>query len=112
MMRQFLTILRERRSHSHGHLLPTCHHNMRALPKAAHRILSLHYVESLEREPDGWCCHLLYGWTTDALCGGGTIIEKDLSLIWAFVKDGYPVAGAEGPQLLAEMLECRNRSNP
>ena len=80
---------------------------MKALPKAAQRILQLSYVESLEREPDGWCCHLLHGWTTDALGGSGTIIDTDLALIWDYVKNGYPVAGADGPQLLAEMLECR-----
>ena len=80
---------------------------MKSLPKAAQRILNLPYVESLEREPDGWCCHLLHGWTTDALGSGGTIIDPSLSLIWQFVKDGYPMAGAAGPEPLREMMECR-----
>ena len=81
---------------------------MKSLPKSAERILRLPYVESLEREPDGWCCHLRYGWTTDAIGGSGTIIDTNLGLIWSFVKDGYPTHGADGPLLLAEMLECRN----
>ena len=79
---------------------------MKTLPKSAQRILQLPYVESLKREPDGWCCHLLYGWTTDALGGSGTIIDASLSLIWDFVRDGYPVAGAAGPEMLGQMLEC------
>ena len=81
---------------------------MKTLPRSAQRILRMPYVKSLEREPDGWCCHLLHGWTTDALGGSGTIVDSDLSLIWDHVKDGYPVAGADGPELLADMLGCRH----
>lgn len=64
---------------------------MTQLPKAALEILSLPGVESLEKEPDGWCCHLAYGWTTDALSGGGTIIDTNLSTIRAFVKNAYVI---------------------
>jgi hypothetical protein len=60
-----------------------------SLPKAALAILALPGVESLEREPDGWCCHLAYGWTTDALGGGGTIIDTNLKTIRAFVVGAY-----------------------
>ena len=56
------------------------------MPKAAARILALPHVESLEREPDGWCCTLAPGLTTDALGGSGIIIDTSLALIWDFVK--------------------------
>lgn len=59
------------------------------LPKAAQAILALPGVESLEREPDGWCCHLLPGWTTNALGGGGTIVDPNLKTIRAFVRGAY-----------------------
>jgi DNA invertase Pin-like site-specific DNA recombinase len=62
------------------------------LPKAAQAILAMPGVESLEREPDGWCCHLQYGWSTDALSGGGTIIDRSLSTIEAFVRGAKPWA--------------------
>ena len=67
---------------------------MSDLPKIAQRILSLPGVESLEREPGSsreWCCHLSYGWTTDALGGGGTIIDTSLSTILDFVKGAYEI---------------------
>lgn len=66
---------------------------MKTIPKAAIAILSLPGVESLEREPDGWCCHLKYGWTTDALGGGGTIIDKSLATIRSYVKGAYQING-------------------
>ena len=61
------------------------------LPKAAQAILALPGVQSLEREPDGWCCHLLPGWTTDALGGGGTIIDPNLRTIRDHVKGAYVI---------------------
>lgn len=61
-----------------------------ALPKAAQQILAMPGVESLEREPDGWCCHLRYGWSTDALSGGGTIIDRSLATIRDHVKGACP----------------------
>jgi len=54
--------------------------------KAAARILALPHVQSLEREPDGWCCYLHPGLTTEALGGGGTIIDTSLAVIWSYVK--------------------------
>lgn len=60
------------------------------LPKAAKQILALPGVQSLDREPDGWCCHLQYGWSTDALSGGGTIIDTNLSTIRDFVRGARP----------------------
>jgi len=73
---------------------------MTNLPKAAQEILALPGVESLEREPDGWCCHLRYGWTTDALSGGGTIVDSNLRTIRAFVRGAYvmPVAAEPEPE--------------
>lgn len=59
------------------------------LPKAAQQILAMPGIESLEREPDGWCCHLAYGWTTDALGGGGTIVDTSLATIRDYVKGAY-----------------------
>ena len=61
------------------------------LPKLAQRILALPGVQYLEKEPDGWCCHLFYGWTTDALSGGGTIIDTRLSVVYDHVKGAYPI---------------------
>ena len=61
----------------------------KTLPKLAQKILEIPYVESLERECDGWCCYLTPGWTTDALGGSGTIIDRNLRTIWSFVKNGY-----------------------
>ena len=63
------------------------------LPMLAQAILSLPGVESLEREPFSkeWCCHLRYGWTTDALGGGGTIVDSSLTTIKALVKDAYAI---------------------
>ena len=63
---------------------------MANLPQAAQQILAMPGVESLEREPDGWCCHLRYGWSTDALDGGGTIIDRNLATIRAYVKNARP----------------------
>jgi len=60
-----------------------------ALPKAALAILALPGVESLEREADGWCCHLRFGWTSDALGGGGTIIDSNLKIVRAYVMGAY-----------------------
>lgn len=60
----------------------------------ADRIRALPHVESLELEPDGWCCHLYHGLTTSALGGGGTIIDPDIRTIWAFVK-GQPMPAQE-----------------
>jgi hypothetical protein len=60
-----------------------------ALPKPAIKILGLPGVQSLEKEPDGWCCHLHYGWTTDALGGGGTIIDPNLKTIHDYVRGAY-----------------------
>jgi len=61
------------------------------LPKIAQTILVLPGVQSLKKEPDGWCCHLHYGWTTNALGGGGTIIDTSLTNIKAFVKNAYQI---------------------
>lgn len=76
----------------------------KTLPKAAQQILALPGVESLEREPDGWCCHLAYGWTTDALGGGGTIIDTNLATIRSFVQGAYQLEQQEsatsGPRKL------------
>ena len=74
---------------------------MSSLPKAAIAILALPGVESLEREPDGWCCHLAYGWTTDALSGGGTIIDTNLKTIRAYVVGAYRIADTEPVAVLA-----------
>jgi len=67
------------------------------LPKAAQAILAMPGVESLEREPDGWCCHLQHGWSTEALSGGGTIIDTNLSTIKAFVQGAKPWPLEEEP---------------
>jgi len=71
------------------------------LPKAAAAILALPGVESLERGPDGWCCHLVFGWTTEALGGGGTIIDTNLKTIRAHVIGAYamPPVAAPAPAL-------------
>jgi hypothetical protein len=71
------------------------------LPKAAAAILALPGVESLERGPDGWCCHLAFGWTTEALGGGGTIIDSNLKTIRAHVTGAYelPPVAAPAPEL-------------
>lgn len=73
------------------------------LPKAAQAILALPGVQSLEREPDGWCCHLMPGWTTDALSGGGTIVDSNLRTIRDHVKGAYvvPVTEPELPAFIA-----------
>ena len=70
------------------------------LPKAAQAILRLPGVESLEREPGGrdWCCHLRYGWSTDALSGGGTIIDSNLATIRDHVKGARLWEGLEDDQ--------------
>ena len=79
------------------------------LPKAAAAILALPGVESLEHGPDGWCCHLAFNWTTEALGGGGTIIDSNLKTIRAHVVGAYklpPVAAparAAGPLLPGEL---------
>ena len=65
------------------------------LPKAAQKILAMPGVQSLEKEPDGWCCHLHYGWTTDALGGGGTIIDTSLATIADHVKGAYPAPDSQ-----------------
>jgi hypothetical protein len=63
------------------------------MPRTALAILALPGVESLEKEPDGWCCHLKHGWTTDALGGGGTIIDPNLKTIRSYVKGAYKIDG-------------------
>ena len=68
-----------------------------ALPKAAQAILELPGVESLEREGAAWCCHLRFGWTTDALGGGGTIIDYNLKTIRAYVRGAYALPPAPAP---------------
>jgi len=59
------------------------------LPLLAWKILELPGIESLEHGFDGWVCLLKYGWTTDALSGGGTIIDSNLKTIYSFVKGAY-----------------------
>jgi hypothetical protein len=56
----------------------------------ADRIRALAHVQSLELEPDGWCCNLHPGLTTAALSGSGTIIDPCIRTVWAFVK-GQPM---------------------
>jgi hypothetical protein len=68
-----------------------------ALPKAAQAILELPGVESLEREGADWCCHLRFGWTTEALGGGGTIIDSNLQTILAYVRGAYALPPAPAP---------------
>jgi hypothetical protein len=68
-----------------------------AMPKAAQAILELPGVESLEREGADWCCHLRFGWTTDALGGGGTIIDANLKTIRAYVRGAYALPPAPAP---------------
>ena len=69
------------------------------LPKAAAAILTMPGIESLERGPDGWCCHLAYGWTTEALSGGGTIIDSNLATIRSYVRGAYRMTTATTPKL-------------
>jgi hypothetical protein len=76
---------------------------MSSLPKAALAILALPGVQSLEREPDGWCCHLACGWTTAALSGGGTIIDTNLKTIRAFVVGAYQIEECE-PETVVETV--------
>ena len=57
-----------------------------ALPKAAQAILELPGVEFLDREGADWCCHLRFGWTTEALGGGGTIIDANLKTDLSWVR--------------------------
>ena len=68
-----------------------------ALPKAAQAIRELPGVESLEREGADWCCHLRFGCTTDALGGGGTIIDANLKTIRAYVRGAYALPPAPAP---------------
>jgi hypothetical protein len=68
-----------------------------ALPKAAQAILELPGVESLEREGADWCCHLRFGWTTEALGGGGTIVDSNLRTIRAYVRGAYALPPAPAP---------------
>lgn len=89
---------------------------MSDLPKLAERILSLPGVESLEREPGSsreWCCHLSYGWTTDALGGGGTVIDTSLSTILDFVKGAYEIESfsRERASEIAEAFTSRSRED-
>lgn len=66
------------------------------LPKAAVAILALPHVASLHLEVDGcerlWVCHLTPGFTTDALGGGGTIIDSNLRTIRDHVRGAYAMA--------------------
>jgi hypothetical protein len=48
------------------------------------------------RGPTG-CCHLRFGWTTDALGGGGTIIDANLKTIRAYVRGAYALPPAPAP---------------
>jgi hypothetical protein len=74
------------------------------LPKAAAAILALPGVESLERDPDGgWCCHLAFGWTTEALGGGGTIIDTNLKTIRAYVIGAYELPPVAAPADVARL---------
>lgn len=89
---------------------------MSELPKLAQRILSLPGVESLEREPGSsreWCCHLSYGWTTDALGGSGTIIDTSLSVILDYVRGAYEVESPsrERASEVADSFETRSRED-
>lgn len=68
-----------------------------ALPKAAQAILELPGVESLEREGADWVCHLRFGWTTEALGGGGTIVDPSLRTIRAYVRGAYALPPAPAP---------------
>lgn len=54
--------------------------------KLVDRIQSLSHVQSLEREPDGWCCELVPGFTTEALGGSGVVIDHSLRTVWSLVK--------------------------
>jgi hypothetical protein len=74
-------------------------------PKAALAILGLPGVESLEKEDNLWVCHLLWGWTTEALGGGGTVIDASLRTIRVFVKGAYqlPPVPAPSPILPGEV---------
>jgi DNA invertase Pin-like site-specific DNA recombinase len=76
------------------------------LPKAAQQILAMPGVESLEREPDGWCCHLRYGWSTEALSGGGTIIDTSLATIRDHVKGARLCDGQEQQLEASEAKEA------
>jgi hypothetical protein len=87
------------------------------LPKAAQAILALPGVESLEHEPDGWCCHLAHGWTTAALNGGGTVIDSNLATVRAFVRGAYrlpaaPAPAAPGPKLPAFITHQQQQQQP
>lgn len=87
------------------------------LPKAAQAILALPGVESLEREPDGWCCHLAHGWTTAALNGGGTVIDSNLATVRAFVRGAYqlpaaPAPTAPAPELPAFVTQQQQQQQP
>jgi len=62
------------------------------MPKLAQKILTLPGVESLHKESDGWVCYLKHMWTTEALSGGGTIIDPNLKTIYSFVKGAYRVS--------------------
>jgi hypothetical protein len=89
---------------------------MSELPKLAQRILSLPGVESLELEPGSsreWCCHLSHGWTTHALGGSGTIIDRSLSVILGFVKGAYEIGSPsrERASEVAESFESRSRED-
>ncbi len=72
-----------------------------ALPKAALAILALPGVESLHLETDGserlWVCHLAHGWTSDALGGGGTVIDSNLRNIRAHVIGAYALPPVPAP---------------
>ena len=70
---------------------------VQALPKAAQSIRSLPGVESLELEGGDWVCHLHFGWTTDALGGGGTIIDSNLKTIRAYVRGAYALPPVPAP---------------
>jgi DNA invertase Pin-like site-specific DNA recombinase len=76
------------------------------LPKAAQQILAMPGVESLEREPDGWCCHLRHGWSTEALSGGGTIVDTSLATIRDHVKGARLWDGQEQQLEASEAQEA------
>jgi hypothetical protein len=87
-------------------------------PKAALAIVNLPGVESIEREGDLWVCHLLWGWTSEALGGGGTVIDSNLATIRAHVKGAYqlpPVpapAAPAAPELPAFVTRKQQQQQP
>ena len=82
------------------------------LPKAAAAILAMPGVESLERCPDGWCCHLAFGWTTEALSGGGTIIDSNLATIRSYVRGAYRLPPVPAPAAKLPFIAVASEGEP